>query len=47
MYKCFFKRLIDIVGSLCICPFVVLEIVILAPLIYFTDRGPIFLMVRE
>lgn len=42
MYKCFFKRLIDIVGSLCICPFVVLEIVILAPLIYFTDRGPIF-----
>ena len=42
MYKCFFKRLIDIVGSLCICPFVVLEIVILAPLIYLTDRGPIF-----
>lgn len=42
MYKRFFKRLIDIVGSLIILPFVLVVIVILAPVIYFTDKGPIF-----
>lgn len=42
MYKCFFKRLIDIVGALVILPFVLLLILILAPIIYLTDRGPIF-----
>lgn len=42
MYKHFFKRLIDIIGSLCILPFVVLVIIIMAPIIWLTDRGPIF-----
>lgn len=42
MYKNFFKRAIDIVLSLIAAPFVLLVIVIIAPFIYFTDRGPVF-----
>ncbi len=41
MYK-FFKRLIDILVSLIALPFVLLEILFLAPVIYFTDKGPVF-----
>ena len=42
MYRHFFKRLFDFLIGLCALPFVLLVIVIFAPLIYFTDRGPIF-----
>lgn len=42
MYKKFFKRAIDIVLSLIALPFVLLVIVIMAPFIYFEDRGPVF-----
>lgn len=42
MYKHFFKRLLDILIGLLALPFVLLLIVILGPIIYFTDRGPIF-----
>ncbi len=42
MYKSFFKRLIDIIVSLFALPFVVLVILIMAPLIYINDRGPVF-----
>lgn len=42
MYKHFFKRLFDIIGALIILPFVLLEIIILAPFIWLNDRGPIF-----
>lgn len=42
MYRLFFKRVVDIIGALIILPFVLLEILILAPFIYFTDRGPVF-----
>lgn len=42
MYKKFFKRLLDIVISLIALPFVGLFILIFAPIIYFTDRGPVF-----
>ena len=42
MYQRFFKRLIDIIVSLIATPFVLLVIVIMAPFIYFTDRGPVF-----
>lgn len=42
MYKKFFKRVLDIIGALIILPFVLLEIIILAPFIYFTDKGPVF-----
>lgn len=42
MYQHFFKRLLDIIGSLIILPFVLLEIIILAPFIWLTDKGPVF-----
>ena len=42
MYKHFLKRLFDIIGALIILPFVLIVIIILAPIIYFTDKGPIF-----
>ena len=42
MYQHFFKHLFDIIGSLIILPFVLLEIIILAPIIWLTDRGLVF-----
>lgn len=42
MYKHFFKRLFDFCGALMLLPFVLLVIIIFAPIIYFTDYGPIF-----
>ena len=42
MYKHFLKRLFDIIGALIILPFVLIVIIVLAPIIYFTDKGPIF-----
>ena len=42
MYNHFFKRIIDIIGALLLLPFVMLEIFFLAPLIWFTDKGPVF-----
>ena len=42
MYQHFFKRLFDIIGSLILLPFVLLEIIFLAPFIWLTDKGPVF-----
>ena len=42
MYKHFFKRLLDIILALLAMPFVLLVIIIFAPIIYFTDKGPVF-----
>lgn len=42
MYKHFFKRVIDIIIGLVALPIVLLVILIFAPFIYFTDKGPIF-----
>ena len=42
MYKNFFKRLLDIVVSLLCLPFIVLIIILLSPIIYFSDPGPVF-----
>lgn len=42
MYRHFFKRAFDIVGALLALPFVIIVVAIFAPIIYFTDRGPIF-----
>ena len=42
MYKFFLKRFFDIALSLFAIPFVIVLIVIFGPIIYFTDRGPIF-----
>ena len=42
MYKHFFKRVLDIIISLIALPFVLLILLIFAPIIYFTDKGPVF-----
>ncbi len=42
MYRYFFKRIIDIIGAIILLPFVLLEIIILAPFIWLTDKGPVF-----
>lgn len=42
MYRNFLKRLIDVIGALILLPFVLLEIIILAPFIWLTDKGPVF-----
>lgn len=42
MYERYFKRLIDWVLSLIALPFVLLAIIIMAPIIYINDPGPIF-----
>jgi len=42
MYRYFFKRVFDFIGALALLPFVLLEIIILAPFIWMTDKGPVF-----
>lgn len=42
MYQHFFKRVLDILISLIALPFVGLLLLIFGPIIFFTDRGPIF-----
>ena len=42
MYKHFFKRVIDIIIGLIALPIVLLIILVLAPFIYLTDKGPVF-----
>ena len=42
MYCNFFKRIFDIIGALILLPFVLWEIIVLAPFIWLTDRGPVF-----
>ena len=44
MYKNVVKPILDFLGALLLAPFVCIEIAILAPVIYFTDRGPVFYM---
>ena len=42
MYKKFLKRLIDIIFALIGMPFVLLVFIFIAPIIFFTDKGPVF-----
>lgn len=42
MYRHFFKRFFDILLSILALPFVAIIIAVIAPIIYFTDKGPIF-----
>lgn len=42
MYKHFFKRLIDFIIALCGLPFVAIIFVVVAPLIWLEDKGPVF-----
>ncbi len=42
MYKKVIKRILDFLVALMATPFVLLVVLILAPFIYFCDKGPIF-----
>lgn len=42
MYKHFFKRLFDIIVALVALPFFLLIFIVLAPIIWLTDGGPVF-----
>lgn len=42
MYRNYIKRILDIIISLILTPFVLILIVILSPIIYISDPGPIF-----
>ncbi len=42
MYKKFFKRLIDFAVALAGTPFLGIIFIVVAPLIYFEDKGPVF-----
>ncbi len=42
MYKTYGKRLIDIFVGFCALPFVALVVLFCGPIIYITDKGPIF-----
>lgn len=42
MYRKFVKRFLDIVISLVMLPFVGIVILMFAPIIYLTDKGPVF-----
>ena len=42
MYKLFCKRIFDLIFALIALPFVLLIIVIIGPIIWFDDHGPIF-----
>lgn len=42
MYTHFLKRIIDILIGLVALPFVLIVVIIFGPIIYFTDKGPVF-----
>ena len=42
MYKCFFKRVLDLLLAILALPFVLLLIAIAAPLIWLEDHGSVF-----
>jgi len=42
MYKKYFKRVFDLLLALIALPFWLILLIIIAPLIYFDDKGPIF-----
>ncbi len=41
MYRCFFKRLIDLLFSLIGLMILLLTFIVFAPIIWFTDKGPV------
>lgn len=42
MYRCLFKRVLDIIIGICALPFVLILIIIFGPIIWLQDKGPIF-----
>ena len=47
MYKLFFKRIFDLLLAIAALPFLLLIFVILGPIIYFEDKGPIMYNARR
>ena len=42
MYKKYLKRIIDLIVSICVLPIFIIFYIIIAPIIYFEDKGKIF-----
>lgn len=42
MYTKCFKRIIDLAGSILLLPFLMVALILVAPIIYFADRGSVF-----
>jgi lipopolysaccharide/colanic/teichoic acid biosynthesis glycosyltransferase len=42
MYRKFFKRFFDLIISLLVLPFFIILVIIISPIIYFEDKGPVF-----
>lgn len=42
MYRFFFKRILDLTLAIIALPFWLIVLIVIGPLIYFQDRGPIF-----
>jgi len=47
LYSKFFKRLFDFIFALIAFPFLILAILIVGPLIYLSDKGPVFYSSRR
>ena len=47
MYRLVFKRFFDILIGLVALPFVLLLIIVIGPIIWFEDKGPIFYMAKR
>lgn len=47
MYRFFFKRIIDLIIALLSLPIILVLVIIIGPLIWFEDRGPIFYKARR
>ena len=47
MYRLVFKRIFDILIGLVALPFVLLLIIVIGPIIWFEDKGPIFYMAKR
>ena len=47
MYRHFFKRVFDIIIGLIALPIVLIFFIIMGPIIWFEDRGPIFYMAKR
>lgn len=42
MYRLFFKRFFDIIIGICMFPFILIAIIIIGPIIWLDDNGPVF-----
>lgn len=47
MYRRFFKRIFDIIGACIAMPFVAMALLVVGPIIYFEDKGPVFYLAKR